>query len=453
MAKKAKPTVTASVPPQTPPRHFPAYYDHRAGHYLLDATHGWTQLGKEDLMQHLRLAGWCDERRNNTKHLSSLDYELIRIQTENKIDYAGPVAGYRKGLYTMGGSRVLVTRAFAPITPTANPTPFPLIEQIIHNLLARIDPLQRDILYSWLHVYLRCLATGYFMPGQIIFLIGPHDCGKSFLQQNIITPLFGGRSANPWPYMSGATEFNSELFGAEHLQIEDPPVNRISDRLDFSARIKQLTVNEIQPCHGKNRDIVTIQPHWRVSGSINDEPYNVRAVPPIDDSTADKIDIFKCAANSIPCTSNLIEEREKFRLAVLSELPAFAHFLLHTWAIPEVLKSGRFGVTHYHHADLLAEINSNSPEFDLLTTIDAIGIFEKGKGCWVGTVKQLATLLCDCFNDNEARRLGQSERSLALKLASLARKYSQRVQFKKSNGKRLWIIYKSELSDGSDGPA
>jgi hypothetical protein len=247
--------------------------------------------------------------------------------------------------------------------------------------------------------------------------------------------------------MSGATEFNSELFGAEHLQIEDPPVNRISDRLDFSARIKQLTVNEIQPCHGKNRDIVTIQPHWRVTGSINDEPYNVRAVPPIDDSTSDKIDIFKCAPNSIPCTSNLIHEREKFRLAVLAELPAFTHFLTHTWTIPDALKSGRFGVTHYHHADLLAEINSNSPEFDLLTTIDAIKMFEKGKGCWVGTVKQLATLLLNCYDDNEARRLGQSERSLALKLASLARKYPQRVHPKRTKTERLWIIYKDVQSD------
>lgn len=434
-------------PPKSLPRApspFPAYYEHRNGHYLLDAEHGWTQFGKDDIRQHMRSCGWDDNRDARTK-LSKLDKEILRIQTINKVDHAGPVAGHRKGLATMGGCRILVTNTFTPLTP--RPGEWPLWKACTGNLLGRVDPLQVSIFYSWCQVYLRSLETGIFMPGQVIFFVGPHNCGKSFVQ-NMLTMLFGGRSANPWQWISGATEFNSEMFGSEHLQIEDPPVSRISDRLDFSSKIKQLTVNQIQPCHGKCRDIVTVQPHWRVTGSVNDEPYNIRAIPPIDDSTSDKIDIFKCAANSIPCTSNVIEEREKFRLAVEDELPAFAYFLLNEWHIPDALKSGRFGITHYQHPELLSEINSNSPEFDLLSTIDENGIFEKDKWVWVGTVKDLCNSFRTC-DDGEAQKLASSERSLALKLASLARKYPLRCQFKKSNGKRLWIIYKDELGEAS----
>ena len=50
------------------------------------------------------------------------------------------------------------------------------------------------------------------------------DSGKSRLQ-NLITPLLGGRVANPYHYMTGKSNFNSELFGAEHLMIEDEPAS------------------------------------------------------------------------------------------------------------------------------------------------------------------------------------------------------------------------------------
>ena len=87
-------------------------------------------------------------------------------------------------------------------------------------------------------------------------LAGPRDCGKSLLQ-SLLTILFGGRSAKPYRYMTGETSFNADLFGAEHLVIEDEQPNTdIRARRNFGAQIKEFTSNPMQSCHGKFREAV-----------------------------------------------------------------------------------------------------------------------------------------------------------------------------------------------------
>lgn len=423
------------------PYPFPAFYDHLKGTYLLDTDSGWVQLGKEDIRLHMSQAGW--DNRKDSNRLSILDRELMRIQIEQKIDYSGPVAGHKKGLIVMGGSKVLVTRSYQP--GHAEKGDWSLINTIIENLLGRVDPLQVSTFYSWCKVYLESLRDNVFVPGQAMILAGPHDCGKSFLQ-NSLTVLFGGRSANPWPYMSGRTEFNSDLFGAEHMQVEDPPVSLLSDRLDFAARIKQFTVNEIQPCHGKNRDIVTIQPRWRLTISINDEPYNLRAIPPIDDSTSDKVIIFKCAKDSIPWHAESSNKREAARLIVLSQIPAFAFFLLNEWVIPPSIFSGRFGVTHYHHSDILTEITNNSDDLDLLRFLQELGDFSEGQ--WQATLREIRTRFRTC-GDEDAKALAERQRSFELKLSYLAKRFPEIIRRKHLSHSRLWCISKEKGSEDS----
>src|SRR5688572_21840534 len=201
-----------SVPP-----FFPAYFDHRKGRYLMETKHGWAQFSKEDLQLYLLNLDLVASRAKG--EISDIEWQILRIQTHNKIDHAGPVAGHKKGLVTMGGSRVLVTQSYEDLVPVN--TPWPLLSEFLTALSDRINPKQKPIFFSWCQGYLKALRAGIFMPGQALVLAGPHQCGKSFLQ-NRLTRLFGGRSANPWPYLSEATEFNSELFGAEHLQVEDP---------------------------------------------------------------------------------------------------------------------------------------------------------------------------------------------------------------------------------------
>ena len=77
----------------------------------------------------------------------------------------------------------------------------------------------------------------------------PSDCGKSFIQEHVITPLFGGRSADPTKYLLGKTTFNAEMGGAEHLAMQELPSG-----LDFKSRVlladelKRLIATESQRC-------------------------------------------------------------------------------------------------------------------------------------------------------------------------------------------------------------
>ena len=70
--------------------------------------------------------------------------------------------------------------------------------------------------------------------------------------------MLGGRSANPYPFMTEKTQFNSELFHAEHLMIEDEAASfALIVRRTLAASLKGFVANENARCHPKNRQALT----------------------------------------------------------------------------------------------------------------------------------------------------------------------------------------------------
>ena len=65
---------------------------------------------------------------------------------------------------------------------------------------------------------------------QVQVFIGPKNCDKTLTQEQIITPLFGGREAEPFAYLSGLTRFNNDLFAAEHHKMSDEIATSDSDK-------------------------------------------------------------------------------------------------------------------------------------------------------------------------------------------------------------------------------
>jgi hypothetical protein len=110
---------------------------------------------------------------------------------------------------------------------------------------------QRQYVYAWVKIAYEALRKGLWRGGPAMALAGPRGCGKSLLQ-NLFTEILGGRSAKPYRYMSGGTQFNADLFGPEHLMIEDEHSSTdIRSRRAFGSNIKQFTSNHTQSCHGK----------------------------------------------------------------------------------------------------------------------------------------------------------------------------------------------------------
>jgi len=367
--------------------------------------------------------------------LAEVDQILETIMNHYDVTYAGPLAGYQEGFYEEGGERFLVTISPRLIKPEDKP--WPMIQALLDGLLDD----QQIWFQAWLKVAVEALMANARRPGQVLVMAGPKDCGKSLLQ-NIITECLGGRSAKPYAFMRGGTEFNADLFTAEHLMLEDEvPSTDMRSRRNFGAMIKSFTVNESQRCHPKGSQAWMAKPFWRLSVSLNDEPENLQVLPPLDDSLEDKLIILRAYKTEMPMPTESIEQREAFWNAMLSELPGFVHHLLN-WTIPEDMVSQRFGVKEFHNEYVLEAINQLSPEAKMLALIDASDI----QLPYVGSAANLEHLLKrDEHADSEANKLFHYHTACGQYLGRCAHKFPDRVQCRTLGGHvREWTITKGD---------
>jgi hypothetical protein len=415
---------------------FDAFYDPARKAYWIANNRGeFIEVNESALCLHLEKAGFT--RAAEKGSLSLAQERLIEIQRELDVVYAGPLAGHAVGLQEMCGQRVLVTRA-AKLVRTCSGA-CPNIDALLSGLLADPEYDQVSYVLGWLKVAYEALAEGKLRHGQMLALAGPKDCGKSLLQ-NLITEVLGGRAAKPYRYMCGGTEFNGDLFCAEHLMIEDEvALTDIRARRHFGSRIKDFTVNTVQSCHGKNRQAISLKPFWRVSISLNDEPENLLILPPIDESLEDKIILLKAYKNPMPMETATLEGRQQFMATLIAEVPAFLHRLVN-FTIPVELKSERFGITHFHHPELLAALSDMSPEMRLLTLIDALMEESEEPGPWIGSSADLERMLFDGKHSHEARRLLDWNNATGTYLGRLAKKFPQRIHQVRTQFRRDWVI-------------
>jgi hypothetical protein len=345
------------------------------------------------------------------------------------------IGGHRKRMVEIAGQRILVTTS--PKLIQVEQRPFPVLERLLINMLG---DEQLGYFKGWLKIAYESLASGTGRPGQALVLAGPADSYKSLLQ-NLITQILGGRSAKPYRYMSGATDFNGDLFGAEHLMIEDDIGScEIRTRRNFGTRIKEFTVNETQSCHPKNRPALSLTPFWRLTISVNDEPENLLILPPLDDSLMDKLILLKVAEQPPLMPTVTREERLKFWQTLVNELPGFIWELTH-WEIPAELQGGRFGVHHFHHRELLQAIEDSAPETKLLAIIDTAfkeGPLNKDTG-FKGTAEELESKLTFAY-PAETRRLCSWSNAVGTYLSRLADKHPDRVKQHRTATARLWEI-------------
>lgn len=408
----------------------------------------WIEINEANFRRRLRQAGLWNKA-DKGEPLSEVEAKLIETQERQDIAYAGSLAGYGSGLIESNGKRILITDSPKLITPVKGD--WPTLDALLQGLLVDEDFDQRQYLYGWIKVFCEALRAHRFRPGQLMGLCGPRDCGKSLVQK-LLTILYGGRAAKPYRYMKGGTEFNAELFGAEHLVIEDEHCStNIAARRQFGAQIKQFTVNQDQSCHDKGRRAITLAPFWRMSLSVNDEPESMMVLPPMgdsdQDSLSDKVFLLRAKKTKMPMPTTNLREYGEFWNKLVSELPGFLHFLAQ-WEIPAELQCGRFGIKTWHHPKLLASLDALAPETRLLSLIDQVLFFESdlpdlvvrtGRTEWVGTAEELEKKLCESTFCHEARKLLNWGTATGTYLGRLEKK-GQRVEKDRSADLRKWRI-------------
>ena len=411
-----------------------------SGIYWIENQRGvWIALNETQFKRELRHCG-VSPIAPRSSFASPVDEVLLGIQHNCDVAFAGLLAGYKAGIHEMCGQRILVTQSPRFIEP--KPGKWPILRAVIDGMLQDEKDKkfnQAHYFYGWTKIALEALRAGQPRPGHALVFAGPAGSGKSLLQ-NLITRLFGGRSARPYKFMTEKTEFNSDLFRSEHLMIEDEQASTdIRARRNVGAQIKIITANEEKRCEAKYRIAVDLLPFWRLSISVNDEPENLMVLPPIDDSIEDKLILLRASWKPMPMPTVKPKQRKAFWRTLLEELPAFAHFL-QEWQVPPELEGDRYGLVHFHHPEILEAIDALAPESKLLSLIkhylDSLGDTSWGPY----PAEKLERELNGSDSQYEAKKLFSFNNACGVYLGRLAKKYPGRFMSKRTSEERLWTI-------------
>lgn len=304
--------------------------------------------------------------------LSPLEKVAHQIQTKNRVHYAGPLCGRPAGLHREGDIQILATTGPRIIEPaTGDPGP---MNAFLAGLFGEgIDPhfkTQFLTFCGWLKHFRQALRHhDRHTPGQALGLVGLKDSGKS-LFQSLITPMSGGRAVDASLCLLGKSDFNRELWGAEHLMLDDDKLGE--DGKESHAvrdRLKKLTVAEVYNLHGKNRDAVSFRPIWRTTISANIDDESVSILPPPDESFGDKIIYLYCYPPPQPFHDGSLEGRAAFVQSLNEAIPAFLHFV-DNLELPDEFRASRFYVKEFHHPTVLEAIYTNAQESPLGELLD-----------------------------------------------------------------------------------
>lgn len=421
------------------PLHVAVTFDPMRYHVAVAGSDRYDTMDEKNLTRRLRTLG-VSLRIPKGMDVSPVESCLLAYQTFNKADAFGRLSGHAAGLYEMGGKRFMVVDGATPTVARAGE--WPTLRTFLDGLLG--EGVQFDTLIGWLQQARRSLASEDALPGQVAAFAGSHGVGKSFLQSQVITPLLGGRQACPFDYMAGSCDFNSEMFEADHLAIEDKFYRYDMDtRRQFGTRLKELAVNSVQRCHGKGAKAVYLKPKWRVTMSLNPERENLNVLPPLDDAIKEKLLLFLCSCPVFPFGPADLTAKRAWGTAIHSELPAFAQFV-DTFVIPAAVQHERYGVAAYHAPELLEGLEDNSPESLLLACIehDLPGVLVTGATEWCGSSHDLERLLLGQAmpSREQVRRLFAWPGACGTYLGRLAKSPAATVTRRRVNGHSSWTI-------------
>lgn len=433
---------------------FDAYYDSSKKEYVTKNAGGrWQSHTDAGIKRQLKSKGFRGTLTKDEKDagilLTPVEGEMNRIVNEWDVFFCGTLAGRKDGFYDENGVRFLVTDPPKLLVPVAGD--WPVIRVMVETLVAGLDETERatqlPILLGWLASAMQSLYSEQHRPGQALALAGPVGCGKSVFQNLLVTPLLGGRSAKCAPFLQGRTTFNGELFGSEHLMLEDESTDtNIKSRMALAGAIKQICVNVVQPCHGKHKQIVNLCPFWRLTISLNDEPERLLVIPPLDPDIADKIIILRCSPVAWPLPINSPSGWTELVRRIREELPHFLHYLL-AYQVPAHLHSDRYGIIAWQHPELSRAISDLAPEARMA---ELIVLWLGHRTSWTGTADQLSALLCNhCTIERQAREILRWSGACSTYLGKLVRhpRPPLQVEAQRSNSLRQWNI--TLISDNS----
>lgn len=374
---------------------------------------------------------------------SQLEQALFHVQSNNRVDRAGPFVHYPSGLIRIGKENVLNTCNVQAMSPQEEPVKewgdgFPWLAKFIGTVFDEPEEQQRDQFLAWLQWAYANAVKQQPQLGQALFIAGPVECGKTFLSNMIVGGILGGYS-DASEYLLGSSEFTSDVVSQPVMAVDDStPATDHRAHTRYSAMIKKVSANQHIRFRRMRTDASQVLWMGRIIVTLNLDSESMDLLPGLEMSNLDKVCLFKCKQSAAKF-SQLNEDR----LKVLSrELPAFCRWLL-DWETPkEVLSSSRYAVRSFHHPDLYEAAIERNPGFTFLELLeDFLGVYRTQfaeQDCWEGTVAKLISDLAAC-EEFKVAATEFSSVTIGRILGNLMAK-GYNVTKRRSRNQRVWQI-------------
>lgn len=367
------------------------YFDDK-NFFVFNAANGqWMPENKENTLNELlvtRGLGKDSGKKAGRKH-SEIDEAVAYIRHHHRVAGAAPFAFYPKGLMKWNGSTYLNTHTREVLQPAKTGVwgeDFPWLSMFLDQFFAL--PEQKVYFLSWLSRFYKGCYNRTPKSGQSMFIAGPVNSGKTFLNRAIISPLMGGHAeAKDW--LLGKANFNSQLFESAYWPIDDGSVGTSAQmHRYFSEMVKVLAANRDMESHAKFGKPCQVGWQGRLGVTCNTDAESLRILPQLDISILEKLMLFRAASRSIAFLSE-----EEMDAIIKRELPFFARFLL-DYVIPEECRDEdpRFGVRAYHDKELVSSAITSGGGFDEIMDQWLVYHFttrDRAAEFWEGTSLQL----------------------------------------------------------------
>lgn len=291
-----------------------------------------------------------------------------RIEVEcdlyRKADYVGRICGRPQGVHVDGETTMISTRSPNIIESVPNTKDFREFEQtkfLTKFFKGDLEAFQNFI--AWLKIA-RLALTDYSKPhiGQAIIFAGDASAGKS-LTQTFITHCLGGRDCvSAAMFIRGNSNFNEEMWEAEHLILDDVAGDSGNATMRLATdNLKNLIASPRAMVHGKGKRPATLRPIWRITISSNLNTEAKATLPGLDGSTKDKFSVFNVgvAADYMDLYQRGINVLDD---VLLKDLGEWLHHV-DSFQIPEAMQCPRYGVKAYHDEELAEDMHEGSDSF------------------------------------------------------------------------------------------
>jgi len=281
---------------------------------------------------------------------------------------------------------------------------FPFLSKFIGQLFDPVEPQLSHFLAWYRYAYVNALE-GEPQPGQILFLAGEVNVGKTLLNRQIVGYSLGGITDGS-DFLLGKDIFTSDFFDAAVWSIDDETTaGSEASHARYTAVLKKLAANGSFRYNKKFHSAGMVNWCGRVIVTLNLDVSSRRMLPALDTGILDKVNFYRMIEKkkSIP-----FPPRFELIKIIQAELPYFLRWLV-AWTPPEsVLVDGRFGYASYHEASIMETANQGSQSALFKETLIRFLLdyfaSNKEKRVWKGTTTDmLRGIASDCLNESITR--------------------------------------------------